>query len=160
MHRDRIQSPFRSRIIKLAALVAIPFAAGGCGDASAAKPDPAAPAQNPSDGQAAPLAETFDLGEIVLAQLRPLENSTLHVRFLPQAVASAGSAERLAAELTRHRHQAREQVIIAARTAETWEFDEPDLHKLRRRIVLGLNRWLDAPLVEDVVLTEFRCRVD
>ena len=145
---------------KLVALVAIPLAAGGCSDASAAKSDPPSQVQSTSGGPAAPLAETVELGEIVLAQLRPLENSTLYVRFQPQAVASAGNTERLATELTRRRHQAREQVIIAARTADTWEFDEPDLHKLRRRIVLGLNRWLDAPLVEDVVLTEFRCRMD
>jgi hypothetical protein len=106
------------------------------------------------------MAEAIELGKFVLSQVRPLENSTVHVRFHAHAAVSADNAAPLKKRLERRRHEAREQVIVAVRTAETWEFDEPDLKKLRRRIVLGLNRWLDAPLVEDVVMSEFRCRVD
>jgi flagellar basal body-associated protein FliL len=153
----RTGAPACVLLLLIACLLA---AAGGCGDSSEAKSAPSGQTQKPSVEKAAPLSATVELGEIVLSQLRPLENSTLHVRFEPQAVASEENARRLARELTRHRHEAREKVIVAVRAAETWEFDEPDLQKLRRRIVLALNRWLDAPLVEDVALTEFRCRVD
>lgn len=160
MRSDSATSAFLATLWTVPAVAAIFIAAApGCGGA----PDATSGDASPGDSSSAPSAPppvTVELGEIVLAQVRPLENSTLHVRFDPRAVASAANAERLKNALTKHRHQARDQVIVAVRAAESWEFDEPDLHKLRRRILLRLNRWLDAPLVEDVLLTDYRFRVD
>jgi len=130
----------------------------GCADATAASD--AAAQKDAGTEQPAEASATVDLGEISLRQTRTLENSTLNLRFRAHAVASAANAPRLTAVMRSRQHQAREQIIIAVRTAETWEFDEADLVRLRRRIHLRLNRWLDAPLVDDVLLTDFRFRMD
>lgn len=130
---------------------------GGCADATAASS--AAQKESATDQPGSEVA-TVDLGEISLRQTRTLENSTLNLRFRAHAVASAANAKRLENVLQARQHQAREQMIIAVRTAETWEFDEPELDRLRRRIQFRLNRWLDSTLVDDVVLTDFRFRMD
>jgi hypothetical protein len=131
---------------------------GGCGNTSSEAHASASPHSTSYQKEQAGNLATVSLGETILQQLRPLESSTLSIRFEAHALCASADAKRLSHLVKARQHRLREQVIIAVRSAETWAFDEPTLQRLRRRIQLRLNRWLDEPIVEDIILTEYRFR--
>ncbi len=59
-------------------------------------------------------------------------------------------------ELKKHRARIHEAIDEVIRTATDAELDEPDLHRLRRRVRDAVNTILGKPLVDDVVFSRFR----
>ncbi len=112
------------------------------------------------DSQAESAAEedaplTLDLGRFSIKELRPTRNETLETTFAIHLKISPAGSKDLVEQLELWKHRLRSQVIVAARTAETTEFREPDLHRLRRRMLLRVNRMLKNSIISEILLSEF-----
>jgi hypothetical protein len=63
-------------------------------------------------------------------------------------------------QLEHWKHRLRDQVIIAVRTAQDIDFQEPDLVRLRRIILFRMRRLLKADVVQDILLSEFTFKME
>jgi len=120
----------------------------------------------PASETADPIAEeesvrpTLDLGKFKIHDLRPTRNETTKVTFAMHLVLSPQLSEQQVTQLERWQHRLRDQVIIAVRTLAVKEFQEPDLRRLRRKILIRVNRLFKAKLAEEVLLTEYLFRTN
>ncbi len=58
------------------------------------------------------------------------------------------------------RNRIRDQVIVATRRVPLADFNEPDLHAFRRRILLRLRRMIPELMFEDIYVSDFQIDVD
>jgi len=101
------------------------------------------------------LPRTIDLGDFRIRDLRPTSGETASLRFKMHLKLSSLSNQDHLSQLQQWQHRLRNQVIIAVRMADTKDFAQPGLGRLRRLILLRTNRMLRSQLVEEVYLTEF-----
>ena len=59
-----------------------------------------------------------------------------------------------------HKNKVRDQVVVATRLVPLEDYDDPELKKFRRRILLRLRRTLPELPIEDVYLSDFALSVD
>jgi hypothetical protein len=78
------------------------------------------------------------------------------VLFATAADENLADARRIAHQ---RKHKIRDQVIAAARMLPLGEFDEPDLKRFRRRILLRLRRTVPELLLDDVYVSDFQLKV-
>lgn len=102
----------------------------------------------------------IDLGQFNVNEMRPTENQTLKIAFSIFAVVDEKQKEAFEASLEKKQHAIRDQVITAIRTAETPEFDEIRLNKIRERIRLRVETFTPDIPIKDIYLTSFRCQID
>ncbi len=124
-----------------------PVAAESGNNADAAVSDDSAKAE-----QARPI---FDLGRFQIQEMRPTRNETAKITFAMHLALSPTIGQPVVSQLEHWRHRLRDQVIIAVRVADTKDFSEPGLDRLRRMILLRVNRLFKALLVEDIFFAEF-----
>jgi hypothetical protein len=109
------------------------------------------PAHDASDAE----SNGIKLGEFKVRTDYPVEAQKCTVRFVLYA---SVNKERLA-ELRRlagaHEQKVRDNVIIATRLAPLNVFQEPDLAKFRRRILVRLRRNLPELALEDLYISDF-----
>jgi hypothetical protein len=146
----------------LASVVALAIGISG-GDASWASDHGAASAHGHgghSDGaDSASTSAAVALGEYRIRSYYPVQAQKSIVRFMIYATAPPdrlADAQELAAN---RRHKIRDQIIIAARMMALAEFDDPDLARFRRRILLRLRRALPELPIEDVYISNFELQV-
>jgi flagellar basal body-associated protein FliL len=63
-------------------------------------------------------------------------------------------------KLAHWKHRFRDQVIIAVRTAQTKDFHEPQLKRIRRIILFRIRRMMRESVVKDILFTEFTFSVE
>ena len=81
------------------------------------------------------------------------------MRFVLYATAppdQLAEAKRVAAD---RQHKLRDQVITATRMVPLEEFDDPDLTRFRRRIVLRLRRTVPDLPIDDLYVANFELQV-
>ena len=102
---------------------------------------------------------TLDLGSFKINDLRPTRNETARLTFKLHVAFSEELTEKQVARLENWKHRLRDQVITAVRISEIKDFQEPDLGKLRRRILIRVNRLLKIKLAEEVLVTKYLFRL-
>ena len=97
----------------------------------------------------------FDLGRFVIKEVHPTRNETTKVSFEAHFSMASVITEADLENLQYWKHRLRDQIIIAIRTAHPKDFQEPELVRLRRIILFRAQQLLKAPLVENILLSEF-----
>lgn len=105
---------------------------------------------------AANLPQGLELGEFEIREIQAIEGKKSTVTFQLFANIRAADFENATQALESRRHALRDQVITATRVAALEEFDEPDLSKLRRRILSRLRRALPGLVIREILITNFR----
>lgn len=103
---------------------------------------------------------SVDLGTYCVREPKPIENLKIDLRFAVQAAVRKKDQERFEQYVASHENKVRDQIILAVRTAESFEFDEPKLDMLRHRILLRIASVLGGQSVEDLYVTDFHCQID
>ena len=103
---------------------------------------------------------TFELGKFKIHDFRPTRNETTKITFTMHLALSPTFSQQQVTQLERWQHRLRDQVIIAIRTLEVKEFQEADLSRLQRKVLLRVNRLFKAKLAEEVLLTEYLFRTN
>jgi hypothetical protein len=104
-------------------------------------------------------SSAIDLGEYRIRSYYPVQAQKSIVRFVVYATAPP---ERLAEgkQLVAHRrHKIRDQIITATRMMPLAEFDDPELKRFRRRIVLRLRRAEPDLPIEELYISNFELQV-
>lgn len=101
---------------------------------------------------------TLDLGKFVINDLRPTRNETAKVTFSMHLAFSENLTEKQVRQLESWKHRLRDQVITATRISYLTDFQEPDLSRFRRKILIRVNRMFKAKLADDVLMTEYLFR--
>jgi len=151
MHRTGI----RTFVVLLAALGYVPSCpveARGASDTGAA-----ATTDTTEVEQAQP---TVELGRFHIKELRFTRNETIELMFSIQLELARTADQTTASQLEHWRHRLRDQVIIAVRVAETKDFTEPGLDRLRQMILRRINRLFKARVVQEILLDEFTFSVE
>ncbi|MGL4512227.1 MAG: hypothetical protein ACRCT8_03995 [Lacipirellulaceae bacterium] len=130
-------SDFRRLCLAFAVLIAgAPAISNGAGHGAAAAADDEHPVEGPSG---------VLLGDFSFRDVRSLDGVVFRVDFELYAVVEGKERPLMVSELKRAKHRVRDQVSTAVRVAPLVDFQEPDLKRLRRRILLSLQRatpWL------------------
>lgn len=101
---------------------------------------------------------TIDLGKFKIKDLRPTRNETAKLTFSMHLAFSKELSEKQIELLEGWKHRMRDQVITAIRIAYIKDFQEPDLKRLRRLILIRVNRLFKQHLAEDVLFGEYLFR--
>lgn len=145
---------FARRLLGAVIIAALPLA----NSTYAQQPDAAAVADEESDAEQESVRPRIDLGKFKINDLRPTRNETAKLTFSLHLAFSKDLNKAQVAELEHWKHRLRDQVITAIRITPTKDFQEPDLSRLRRKILIRVNRLFQANLAEEVLLTEYRFR--
>lgn len=103
---------------------------------------------------------SVELGEFRIREPRPIENQKIDLHFTVRAAVEQSNQAQLEQLVALHQHAIRNQIILAVRSAESPEFDEPQLARLRHRILLQLSPIVGDLLIKDLYITDFRCQFD
>lgn len=101
---------------------------------------------------------TVDLGKFQINDLRPTRNVTAKLTFSMHLAFSKKLTKKQVEQLEGWKHRLRDQVITAVRISYVKDFQEPDLGRLRRNMLVRVNRIFKANLAEEVLLSEFLFR--
>ncbi len=137
-------------MILTATLHASPLQAQDPGEAASADAEPA--------NEQETVRPTLDLGDFKINDLRPTRNETAKVTFSLHLAFSKDLTKAQVTQLARWKHRLRDQVITAIRITPTKDFQEPDLSRLRRKILIRVNRLFNTKIAEEVLLTEYLFR--
>ncbi len=100
----------------------------------------------------------LDLGDFRINDLRPTRNETAKLTFSMHLALAKDLSKQQMKQLEAWKHRLRDQVITAVRIATIKDFQEPDLSRVRRIVLIRVNRLFRANLAEDVLLTEYLFR--
>lgn len=136
-------------------LLAIAFSAGAVCAKENRAGMPLAASDTDSLQQDDASTKVFSLGNFYIRQLKPTRNETISVYFALYLVLPDGSSLAAEKQLEKWTHRLRDQVLTSVRLAETKDFTEPKLERLRRLILLRINRILKSMQIEDMYITQF-----
>ncbi len=105
--------------------------------------------------EAEPQRDVFELGRFNIKDLRPARNETVELNFVLHLALKPETPDAILTGLEGWKHRLRDQVITAARVAETKDFSSPNLYRLRRLMILRANRLLGEDVIDELLLTEF-----
>lgn len=129
----------------LAALVAI---MGTVGEAHAAKAlDEAV--------EEAPLYEGILIDRFMVRDLRPAEGAKIRLSFALYAEVEPENASAVHQLMKISKHRIRSEVLVAIRTCEQHDFQEPGLERFRRRILVRLRRTIPELKAKAFLIGEF-----
>lgn len=101
---------------------------------------------------------TVDLGKFQINDLRPTRNVTAKLTFSMHLAFSKKLTKKQVELLDGWKHRLRDQVITAVRISYVKDFQERDLGRLRRNMLVRVNRIFKANLAEEVLLSEYLFR--
>lgn len=113
-------------------------------------------------GHAAPAAEegpaikAVSLGQYLISDLRAVEGAKLRISFELYLDADDEHAHELRELVGAYKHRIRSEVITAIRTCEQTDFEEPDLDRMRSRIIVRLKRALPELPIEKLFVGAFQ----
>lgn len=100
----------------------------------------------------------LDLGSFKIHDLRPTRNVTAKLTFSIHLAFSKELSERQREALELWKHRLRDQVITAVRISTIKEFQEADLNRLSRKILIRVNRLYKHKIAEEVLVSEYLFR--
>ena len=148
--RARLTAFFRTILLTLL------FAVTPASAQDATKADPAAGEDTAEEEVRTP---TLELGSFKINDLRPTRNETARLTFTLHLAFSKDLTEKQVEQFEKWKHRLRDQVITAVRVSEMKDFQEPNLGRLRRRILIRVNRLLKRKLAEEVLVTKYLFRL-
>ena len=122
---------------------------GGHGEEEGGHGAPAAAPYDPTQPR------TFELGEIYLRNFRPTHNEIANIRFNLYIVFAPGTSDDVIAKLEHWKRRLRDQAITAARSAAPRDLGEPGLERVKRIMLLRIQRMALPQAVIGVYLTDF-----
>lgn len=140
---------------------------GTLSTADAQEPAPAEATEAEADGAAETEEDAekekprpiIELGYFKINDLRPTRNETAKLTFSMHLAFSKDLNETQRRQLEDWKHRLRDQVITAVRISMIKDFQEPDLSRLRRAVLIRVNRLFKEKLAEEVLLTEYIFRL-
>jgi hypothetical protein len=127
-------------------------ASDGHGEAAPAKA--AADADAVSD-ESADGTRAVKLGEFSIRVFHTVSTRKDNVSFIVHAVVSKENFEAFERLYGHHKNKVRDQIVVATRLVPVDDYDDPELKKFRRRILLRLHRTLPELPIDDVYLSDF-----
>lgn len=103
----------------------------------------------------APRLKGLLIDRFMIRDLRPAEGTKIRLSFSVYAEVAESNAESTRQLLETSKHRIRSEVLVAIRTCEQHEFQEPGLDRLRRRTLLRLRRTVPALKLEGLLIGEF-----
>jgi hypothetical protein len=100
-----------------------------------------------------------ELGEFRVRAYYPVEAQKSTVRFVLYATVAGERFPETQHLIESRQHKVRDQVITATRMTPLALFDEPDLERFRRRILMRLRRALPELVIDDVYMSDFQLTV-
>jgi len=134
----------------LSATAARASGGGGHGEAAPAKAEADAVSDPSADGSRA-----VKLGEFSIRVYHTVSTRKDNVSFILQAVVSKDKYQAFEPIYSHRKNKVRDQVVVATRLVPIDDYDDPELKKFRRRILLRLRRTLPELPIEDVYLSDF-----
>lgn len=113
------------------------------------------PASTDKDAEGIELSLKLNLGTIELHTLEPTRRRTAVMSFDLHLTLDPHIDPKMLEQLERWHHRLREQVIVAVRATDIYDFLDPDLKRFRRQILYRINRLLGEPIVTDVLFANF-----
>lgn len=107
------------------------------------------------DAEEQPTFEAVSLGEYLIRDFRVVEGSKLRISFELYAQVEEEDAESFRQLADSHEHRIRNEVLVAVRTCEQADFQEPDLDRMRRRILARLKRTMRMQAIQGLLVGEF-----
>ena len=127
-------------------------ASGGHGEHAPAKAD--ADADEVSD-ESADGTRAIKIGEFSIRVFHTVSTRKDNVSFIVHAVVSKDDFEAFARSYGHRKNKVRDQIVVATRLVPIDDYDDPELKKFRRRILLRLHRTLPELPIDDVYLSDF-----
>ena len=97
----------------------------------------------------------LNLGTIELQNLEPTQGRTAHMSFDLHLRFDPKTDPKFLRELEGWQHRLREQVIVAVRATDIFDFLDPELKRFRKQILYRINRMLKEPVVIDALFANF-----
>jgi hypothetical protein len=161
----------------IAIIAATALMGGGTDCARAASSEKPADESKPVDKKAAahaehPAAEKgegetkssdghgVELGKFSVRMHRAVPSQTNRVCFTLFATVQSAESKHLEQLLENRQNKVRDQVIVATRLVPAEEYDDAELTKFRRRILLRLRRTMPELMIEDVYVSDFNLVVE
>ena len=145
----------RQRTIRALLVLAVCSGAWFCHPAQAQQNKQSTQETSSEDAKAEQVRLTYDLGRFEIHEVQPTHNETTRINFEAYFAMSPKVSKQDIEKLKHWKHRFRDQVIIAVRTAQTKDFHEPQLLRLRRIILFRVGRMMREALVEEVLFSEF-----
>ncbi|MCI0492766.1 MAG: hypothetical protein L0Z07_07500 [Planctomycetes bacterium] len=100
------------------------------------------------------------LGDFRVRVYYPTEARKSSITFLAFAAVKEEALPKFRELFVHRRNKIRDQVIVATRRVPLADFDDPELHAFRRRILFRLRRMMPELAIDDIYVSEFRLDVD
>lgn len=120
------------------------------GGEAADKAEPADVSEESADGSRA-----VKLGEFAVRVYHTISSRKDKVSFVLHAVVNKDNFETFEHYYSHRQNRVRDQIVVATRLVPIDDYDDPELKKFRRRIVLRLRRTLPELPIDDVYLSDF-----
>jgi hypothetical protein len=105
-------------------------------------------------------AHGVELGKFSIRMRRAVPTQTNRVSFTLFATFQPDESKRLEELLEHRENKVRDQVIVATRLVPVEEYDDPELTKFRRRILLRLRRTMPELMIDNVYVSDFNLVVE
>ncbi len=119
----------------------------------------AEPAEEPAKSEEATegieVTLKLNLGTIELQNLEPTQGRTAHMSFDLHLTFDPKTDPEFLKGLEGWQHRLREQVIVAVRATDIFDFLDPELKRFRKQILYRINRMLKQPVVIDALFANF-----
>jgi len=96
-----------------------------------------------------------DLESFHVSSYQPATNTTLRIDLHLFVVVNQEDEGEFLTLMEKHRHRIRERVLVIIRSAELGDLTDAGLGLIKRQILEKVNRILEKPLVQRVVISEF-----
>ncbi|TWT96709.1 hypothetical protein Pla108_24830 [Botrimarina colliarenosi] len=116
---------------------------------------PADPSGQDKQADSEPDLAALLLGRFMMRDFRVVEGSKLRISFALYAEVDATLAAAVAEFLETHEHRVRDEVLVSIRTCDQSDFQEPDLTRMRRRVMARLQRAMPMIPIEGLLIGEF-----
>jgi hypothetical protein len=119
-------------------------------------------AEQGGEGDKKPLpdAHGVELGKFSVRMRRAVPTQTNRVSFTLFAPFPPDESKHLEELLEHRENKVRDQVIVATRLVPVEEYDDPELTKFRRRILLRLRRTMPELIIDNVYVSDFNLVVE
>jgi hypothetical protein len=127
------------------------WASGGHGGEAA----PAAADALEVSAESADGTRAVKLGEFSIRVYHTVSSRKDTVTFILHAIVAKDKFAEFEHAYVHRKHKTRDQIVVATRLVSIEEYDDPELKKFRRRILLRLRRALPELPIEDIRLSDF-----
>lgn len=114
----------------------------------------------PTDEVVEPATEGVLLGRFYVRDIRGAEGVKIRISFALYASVARETADEFRARLSKLDARVRDEVLTVVRLSRLSDFQQPELERFRRRILLRLRRTTPALAIDGLLIGEFEMFVD